>query len=841
MDTSGGSVRTIIVGIRVSQSTTVTVELPQSAQAGAIVRVTRENSGSWTKDAVKGVWSTKLDTGDYVLAVDTEEKPSSLSPFSLRTDRVVQFMSARRNADTGAPGARELTSWTGTQLTVLDPKDPWPPPPPPPVTLAGTSFSDAIATSKVTSTLLTLIDAFSGKGADTPSEPRMHALLIGIDAYAPGVGQDGAIYRSLGGAVRDVLEVETFLRTRLLVPENQISVLLAPMPTGPGADRDVTLPTYENIVGAWQSLIERASPGDIVYIHYSGHGGRAKSTFPKKQTRFDECIAPCDINDRANGRYLRDVEIAALLRRMHQRDLITTLVLDSCYSGSATRGDQVQARRGDEDDTEPRGSDVLASLVAPAAELDAIAVELGQNAKGADEPWLLGGTAVPYTVIAACRAQESAYEYAFDGKTRRGALTYFWLEALAQRGAAMTYRTAYRTVFQNVQNLFRDQAPVLLGAADRQLLGTGIVAQPTSIAVGKVDGKMIELREGQTNLIGVGTTLAIIPGDMLPELVELSARPQVEVVDVDAATSRARIVANEAPIQPGSQAVITSYSPRLQRAVRLLLEEAGAAEDAALSAVRAEIEADPSKLLAISGQEGGDFQVAIDGGVFSILDPAGRRLENLGSAIEVAAPDAARRIKDRLVHLARFHNVLELRNTDRNSPLAGKLTAEILALPPTFQKGDPLDGATPILGMPQFQDLSWFCLRIQNRSARHLEIAILDLQPGWGITVLTEAHLDPGETRELAVRAFLPEGYTIGTDTLKVLGTLALANYELLTLPELGGQFARGAVARGDDANPLDLLFDSMLIPQTAKRHAEIGTAPTAGWASAEVSYTTSK
>lgn len=93
-----------------------------------------------------------------------------------------------------------------------------------------------------------------------------------------------------------------------------------------------------------------------MYIHYSGHGGRATTTFPdlKGKEGIDEALVPTDIGN-SEARYVRDVEIAPLLKAMVDKGLIVTVVFDSCHSGGATRGNGKAVKRGtDSVDTAPR-------------------------------------------------------------------------------------------------------------------------------------------------------------------------------------------------------------------------------------------------------------------------------------------------------------------------------------------------------------------------------------------------------------------------------------------------------------------------------------------------------
>jgi hypothetical protein len=662
--------------------------------------------------------SAALPAGDYIVTLDSAIRPSPSAPFRVATDVDAIYMSA------GPPqnDVRPLVTGTHRLIVASDPKDPWPPV----AALGTTAEASFLMSSPIIPIMKTLLDAFSGKGTDDGvPPPAIHALLIGIDAYVPGAGSDGTNYRPLRGCVRDILDVESFLG-EVGVPGDRITRLIAPTPGGPGSELPSTSasrPTYENIVSAWQRVMATANKGDVVYIHYSGHGGRSATLFPAfKSNGLDESIAPCDINQPA-GRYLRDVEIAVLLKQMAQRELLTTVVLDSCYSGSATRGDEAQSRRGDMDDVSPRaGQSADNSAVASRADLEAMAKHLASSARGVDESWRIDPSGVATsltTVIAACRPHESSYEYAVDGKHRRGALTYFWLDTLRQRGAAMTYRSAYRQTFARVQAVFKDQAPGLVGASDRRVLGASILAQPASIAILEVNGDQVMLAAGASGLVSVGTRLAVLPAELVPELASLPAMTQVEVTSVQAMTSRARVVGDtgkgQPPITLGSQAVIMSYAPTMRREVRWAPPWPLSETDlVAKPELEHEISSDTTNAIGLATTETAHYQVAIERSRFVILDPSGSPLPNLRPEVGVADAGAARTVKNRLVHLARFHNVLELTNTDPNSPLAGKLELSLH----TADGGRAARAPLPV--HPVLPCDSEFYLRIRNRSTRAL-------------------------------------------------------------------------------------------------------------------------
>lgn len=825
--------RVIMFGLRTTQQTTLLIKMP-AVDSTAILRIGTGDAFATT--GFRGDTArVALTTGDYLITLDSALTPSPATPFVVSTDVDAIFLSA------GPPekDVRPLVVGTGRVFTATDPKDPLPPP----LAAAGTAAEASfLASSPILPFIKTLVDT-TGKGADDGAPPPViHALLIGIDAYAQGTGPGGATYRPLRGCVRDILEVERFLRDAG-VPSARITRLLAPNPGGPGSELPSTpesLPTYDNIVSAWRRVMDTANQGDVVYIHYSGHGGRSATLFPAfKSNGLDESLAPCDINQPA-GRPLRDVEIAVLLRQMAQRELLTTLVLDSCYSGSATRGDDAQARRGDRDDTRARaGQAADNSAVASRADLEAMAKHLASTPRGPDESWGIdpGGAASSLvTVIAACRPHESSYEYAVDGKHRHGALTYSWLETLRQRGAAMTYRTAYRQTFARVQAAFKDQAPVLLGASDRLVLGTANLVQPASIAILDVHGDQVVLAAGASGRLSAETRLAVLPAEFLPELVDLSAMPQVEVTSVQATTARARVVAGtgdgQPPITLGSQAVVVTYAPIMRRAVRWVPSEPPTkAELAAKAELESEIATDTTHAICLATMDSAHFQVAIESSRFAILDASGSRLPNLRPAIGVTDPGAARTIKHRLVHLARFHNVRELTNTDPNSPLAGKLELSLHMSDGGKAAQAPLP-VQPILPC----DVELY-LRIRSRSTRPLSIAILDLAPDWSIEHINRGApltLDSGTSVDLKLVTSLPTGCEEAGDVLKVIGTLEHTDFEWLTLRPLDQPYVPKRATRASN-NAFEELMALMHEPSRATRNVAIAASPTSGWTEAQI------
>ena len=84
----------------------------------------------------------------------------------------------------------------------------------------------------------------------------LHALVICCDLYLPNSLPEGS-YPSLRGCVSDARRVAEFLRTRAGLSDDRLTFLTStPSAKDPGkpAEPPDKLPTYENIVGAFQRI-----------------------------------------------------------------------------------------------------------------------------------------------------------------------------------------------------------------------------------------------------------------------------------------------------------------------------------------------------------------------------------------------------------------------------------------------------------------------------------------------------------------------------------------------------------------------------------------------------------
>ncbi len=103
--------------------------------------------------------------------------------------------------------------------------------------------------------------------------------------------------------------------------------------------------TYTSIIYALKQLIHQSGQGDIVYIHFSGHGQQITDLNGDEEDGYDESWIPYDALQEPtlsyNGeRHLIDDELNFYLCQIYQRigssgRLI--VVSDACHSGTSTR------------------------------------------------------------------------------------------------------------------------------------------------------------------------------------------------------------------------------------------------------------------------------------------------------------------------------------------------------------------------------------------------------------------------------------------------------------------------------------------------------------------------
>lgn len=159
----------------------------------------------------------------------------------------------------------------------------------------------------------------SFKPWDAPSTPgsTSRALFIGINYFGTRA--------QLSGCCNDVRQMlATLQKKKFALDEVRILVDEKDFPGRNGE------PTRDNIASSMAWLAKNAKPGDVLFVHYSGHGVKARSEKDTMET-YDQCLVPLD---HEKSGCIRDDDIFQLLVSRLPQGVRLTALFDCCHSGS---------------------------------------------------------------------------------------------------------------------------------------------------------------------------------------------------------------------------------------------------------------------------------------------------------------------------------------------------------------------------------------------------------------------------------------------------------------------------------------------------------------------------
>lgn len=134
------------------------------------------------------------------------------------------------------------------------------------------------------------------------------AILIGINY----VGQQG----QLSGCHNDVKNIKRYLIEKEGFQEKDMLILMD--------DGQHHQPTRRNIIDAFTRITQYSKAGDVVFVHYSGHGGRVVDRDGDEDDGYDETLIPVDF--KSAGQIVDDEVFRVLVAQMPKDVHVTVLV-----------------------------------------------------------------------------------------------------------------------------------------------------------------------------------------------------------------------------------------------------------------------------------------------------------------------------------------------------------------------------------------------------------------------------------------------------------------------------------------------------------------------------------
>ena len=263
------------------------------------------------------------------------------------------------------------------------------------------------------------------------------ALLIGINRYKiPGA--------DLRGCINDVKNMQGVLTQMYGFAGKDITVL---------TDFAATTKAMQ---AAMSKLVREARQGDVLLLHYSGHGSNVQDVSGDEPDRRDEILCPTDLDWH---KPLLDDWLRKTFDRL-RTGVSLTVIMDCCHSGTNTRVV-----------LPPDAPSIPRYLPNP---LDILEAESGRKLRGKVKGSLRVSSApkreksdvvdanISELLIAGCRDTQTSAD-AYIGGSYNGALTYCLVETLKAGGGNISFRALHDGTIKRLKQGGYDQVPQLEG------------------------------------------------------------------------------------------------------------------------------------------------------------------------------------------------------------------------------------------------------------------------------------------------------------------------------------------------------------------------------------------
>ncbi|MFC2107095.1 caspase family protein [Bacteroidota bacterium] len=354
-------------------------------------------------------------------------------------------------------------------------------------------------------TIVAIIFAFSSipKNSFADKDPTKHALIIAVADYPeegrwPDISSDNDV-----SLIRGALLNQGF-------DNDNIKIVLDEQ-----ASKDMLV---EELI----ALSGKVKKGDIVVIHYSGHGQQIEDNNKDEIDGWDEAIIPWDAQIRWTDEYqgekhLRDDEINTLtdnIRKELGTDGNLLLILDACHSGTGNRGGLATSR----------GTSLKFSKKGykPGEEED--------KGNFSDISKIKDEKLATMVTISGASQHELNYEYYDHAKdSSYGSLSYAFSKAITEANKETTYRGLFDHIKVIMSTIAPRQSPQIEGDVDYILFGGDVVeAKPYFMLKDYWDEKNVSINAGILQGIYDNSEVAFYPiGTLNPEKIEAIATGKI--------------------------------------------------------------------------------------------------------------------------------------------------------------------------------------------------------------------------------------------------------------------------------------------------------------------------
>lgn len=630
-----------------------------------------------------------------------------------------------------------------------------------------------------------------------------HALVIALSKYDASTGWDSI------SSYRDVPLITGALVTQGFKKEN-ISVVTE--------NQDGT---KKGILLSLKKLTSRVQRGDIVVFHFSGHGQQIIDNNGDENDGYDESIVPINApmyyvpNVYEGAYHIRDDELGQALVELRSKlgpegDLM--VILDSCYSGSATRG---RAKH--------RGT---STIMAPA--------DYQPEAKGAipSEPYGLyvkNDQLAPMVCFSATAPDQLNWEAKDDNGNSVGALSLAISKALIGINIHMTYRGLFDKVRAIMAESPYYQTPQIEGNLDQKIFGGQTFPIPNYYRVVQFnDSKGVTINGGELHRLFKGTEITFYPTDTRDTTkTKPIAKGKIFYTDLNTADLELSEEVNQKEIIDawgyvsnrnfGTMEVEVKMEVTNQKLKEGLVKKFSSYPFIKIVDEDFDVLVEQPKDMSVEGS----FQVILaNGQTLKELSPITTIEQNIDQIFNKIAGYAQVKF---LRSIENFDKNLDfeleiipvkVRKTGRRTVIEEKLSVE------SKRSKD---------GLIRFQKGDHFVLQLINRGNKKAYATLLDIQPNNEVGILlprsnehaTDYLVLPGDTLNLDHIIWqMDEPY--GTDVFKFISTESPINLEAILI-------SRGSSTKGKTMSPFEELFANTFKEEIGTRGAEtLGMPPSA-------------
>ena len=154
--------------------------------------------------------------------------------------------------------------------------------------------------------------------------PTYRAVLVGINYFGSSC--------ELSGCINDVHNIGKLIQEKIGFLPEEITTLTDDQPK-----TSALYPSRANIIAAFtKAASEITQTGDVLFVHYSGHGTYMRQSYAKRQAGDeddgrDECICPADYNEAG---LIIDDDLRKMLIDSLPEGATFRAIFDNCYSGT---------------------------------------------------------------------------------------------------------------------------------------------------------------------------------------------------------------------------------------------------------------------------------------------------------------------------------------------------------------------------------------------------------------------------------------------------------------------------------------------------------------------------